>query len=62
MNKKEAIKGEKENYDMHVNVCPTNEDAATIEETRLLIRKARTCRANSDDSKQQDIRNFGVSR
>ena len=47
---------------MHVNACPTKEDAVTIEGMRVWIRKARMFRVNSDDRKQHDIRKFGVSR
>ena len=55
------MKGAKVNYNMHVNACPTNEYVVTIEGMRVWIRKARNFRANNDDSKQQDITNFGLS-
>ena len=46
------MKSAKVNYNRHVKAHPINEDVATIESMRVWIRKARTFRANSGDSKQ----------
>jgi len=56
--KLEAISGIIQNYNRYVNAYPINEELATVESMRILIKKATVFRSNTKRSGQQDIRNL----
>ena len=56
--KTEAMEGAKVNYNMYVTLCLINEETATTDSMRVLIRKARIFKENTGNNKQQDIRKF----
>ena len=58
--KMQAAKGEKINYELHVDLHPINEKETSVDRMKSWIKKARMFRVNDKDNVQQDIRNFGT--
>ena len=56
--KMQASKGEKVDYEMHVDLYPMNEKENCVKRMKSWIKKARIFRANVKDDVQQDIRKF----
>ena len=50
------------NYERHISLYQINENTVKIGGIRSWIKKARKFRANAKDTKQKDIRKFGVMR
>ena len=55
----QAAKGDKVNFETHVNLHPMNENETSIHKIKSWVTKARMFRANAKNAAQQDIRKFG---
>ena len=58
--KMQASKGEKVDYERHVDSHPMNEKETCVKRMKSWIKKARMFRAHAKDNVQQDIMKFGT--